>query len=370
MNILAPFSKADEVEKLIKAGANELYCGVYSEKLRKTFSILTGMNRHDIFSANLKNFKELKGSIEVAHSYDVPVFLTMNGLYNQKQLDYAIEEIKLAVKLGVDSIIIADIGFLLSLKKIGADTKICISTGGTAFNSETIEFYKNLNANRITLPRHITTKEIERISKTIKGMELEVFILNSLDANVDGFCTYHHGLKEIKKPANFYFFFRSNELARRILKKAPTFFSDYIRKKSSMGLEGACYLYYDVDVKLLKEESKSFNKKNASQRVKNNFCLNRILGTPCGGCAIYDFNKMGVKSVKIIGRERNISKKVKDVHFIKTLVDNLSKNNSRSQFMEKTKLLYKKIYRQDCNLNTCYYPSVLVGENGKSSVHK
>ena len=233
-----------------------------------------------------------------------------------------------------------------------------------------IEFYKNLNVRRIILPRHITTKEIERISKTIKSVELEVFILNSLDANVDGFCTYHHGLKEIKKPANLYFFFRSNEFARRILKKTPAFFTDYIRKKGSMGLEGACYLDYDVDVKLLKEAAKPFNKKNASQRVKNNFCLNRILGTPCGGCAIYDFSKMGVKSVKIVGRERNTSKKVKDVLFIKTLIDNLSKTKSKLQFMEKTKSLYKKTYSQECNLNTCYYPSVLIGENGKSPVHK
>jgi len=370
MNILAPFSKIDEVEKLIKAGANELYCGVHSEKCRSKFSILTGMNRNEIVSANLKSINELKRSIEIAHSYDVPVFLTMNGLYNQKQLGCAIEEIKLAIKLGVDSIIIADISLLLSLKKMGVNTKICISTGGTAFNSEIIGFYKNLNAYRVILPRHITNKEIERISDTIKDIELEVFILNSLDANVDGFCTYHHGLKELKKPANFYFFVRSNELTRRILKKTPQFFTNFIRKKSSMGLEGACYLYYDVDVKLLKEGTKSFNKKNASRRVKNNFCLNRMFGTPCGGCAIYDFHKMGVKSVKIVGRERNISKKVKDVRFIKTLIDNLTKNISKSQFMEKTKALYKNTYKQNCNLNTCYYPFVLVGENGKSPVYK
>ena len=320
MNILAPFSKIDEVEKLINTGANELYCGVHSEKYRKNSTIVAGMNRHEIFSANLKNFDELKKSIEISHSYNTPVFLAMNGLYNQKQLDCAIEDVKYAVKLGVDSVIVADMGLLLSFKKMDIDIKVCISTGGTTFNSETIEFYKDLNAFRIILPRHLTIKEIEKISKTIKGIELEVFILNAFDANVDGFCTYHHGLREIKKPANSYFKARSNESIRRILKRVPIFLLDHLRKTKSMGLESACYLYYDIDVNFLKENLKSFNKKYALSRVKNNFCFSKILHTACGGCAIYDFYKMGIKSVKIVGRENNISKKVKDIIFIPAML--------------------------------------------------
>jgi len=370
MNILSPFSKVDEVEKLIKAGANELYCGIYSEKCKGTFSILAGMNRNEIVSANLKNFNELKRSIEIAHSYDVPVFLTMNGLYNQKQLDYAIEEIKRAINYNIDYLIIADMGLLLSLKKMDLGINICVSTGGTAFNSETIELYKDLNASRIILPRHLSIKEIKKISQTIKGIELEVFILNAFDDNIDGFCTYHHGLKEIKKPRNLYSFIRSNELIRRILKKSPNLLVNLIRRAKSMGLENACSLYYDVDVDLTNKKISSFNKKYALLRLKNNFCFDTILHTACGGCAIYDFHKMGIKSLKIVGRENDISKKMKDIMFIRAISDDLSKNYSKSQFIEKTRLRYKEAYKQNCRLNRCYYSSVLVEENGESPIYK
>ena len=66
---------------------------------------------------------------------------------------------------------------------------------------------------------------------------------------------------------------------------------------------------------------------------------------PCGACALYEFSKIGLYGVKIVGRQNAKSKKVKDAIFLRTLIDFLSdKNPGKEEFRKYSRKLYQDTY--------------------------
>ncbi|MFC1699956.1 peptidase U32 family protein, partial [Candidatus Omnitrophota bacterium] len=200
MKILSPFSKKEEVAPLIKAGADELYCGIVPDEWENKYGVFDTLNRREGYGANFSKFSDLQYAIKLAHEKNVQVFVTMNGLYVQQQYPLIQKMIERLKDIKVDGLIIADIGILLMLQRTKIFKEIKMGTGGTAFNSKTAIFYKKMGVSSIILPRHLTLDEIKGISQRISGaVSLEVFILNTLCRNVDGFCTFYHGLSFDKK---------------------------------------------------------------------------------------------------------------------------------------------------------------------------
>jgi collagenase-like PrtC family protease len=76
---------------------------------------------------------------------------------------------------------------------------------------------------------------------------------------------------------------------------------------------------------------------------------------PCGACDLYRLKKVGINSVKIVGRNYSTSKKAKDVKFLKGVLLYLEQNPyiTEEDFKSKVKTEYKNIYRMNCN-NLCY----------------
>ena len=172
MKVSVPTNRAEEVEELIKEGADELYCGVTWEEWAEEYTIAAA-NRRANKSSNLSSFDELRRITDTAHSCDVPVSFCVNEhYYTQEQYPLLQRYLQMAIEAGVDSLMIADPALLLTLREtLGVDIPITISTGGATFNSETARFYRDLGASRITLPRHLTIGEIidETLVKVRKG---------------------------------------------------------------------------------------------------------------------------------------------------------------------------------------------------------
>jgi putative protease len=339
IKILSPISQFDEVEDVIAAGADELYCGILLDNWRNRFTVSASLNRRQEdntilgTSPHFKSFEELKESIEVAHSHDVPVILTLNEhYYSQDQYSYLMLYVDEALKAGVDAFIMGDIAFILSMKERGIDVTTHISTAGTAFNSETVKFYRELGASRIILPRHLAIEEIESIARETSDIELEAFILNSRCANIDGFCTFQHGLADL--------------------------FPDEKVKEQYLN---ACMLPYNVSVYADNErEFDPTSKEKISWERQSIWSALHIDDRPCGACALYEFRQMGLHGVKIVGRQNAKSKKVKDATFIRTLINVLSeKNPSKEEFRKFSRRLYQETYQWPCLVFKCYYPSVL-----------
>ena len=327
MKILSPVDKVDEVKRIIKAGADELYCGVLTSDWHNKY-IAGSINRRPGGGDNFTTFDELEGCVSTAHSHDVPVFLTLNEhYYTQKQYPFILDFVDKVINIGVDGLMVADLALLLTLQQMKVDTKIIISTGGTTFNSETARFYQDLGASRIILPRHLTIGEIKDISDNVTNIELEVFILNSRCPNVDGFCTFQHGLAD-----------ESFELLYK----------------------NACMLPYDISV----AASENAEVSRISGERQHIWEMVHVDDYPCGACALYDFNEIGIASVKIVGRGNPTARKIADVTFIRSLLDFLEGcKPTKEEFRGVAQKLYADTYKRPCRVYMCYYPDeVMVKE--------
>jgi putative protease len=324
MKLLSPVDKVDEVEKLIQSGADELYCGLLTSDWHYKY-IAGSINRRPGGGANFTTFDELQTCVSLAHSQAIPVFLTLNEhYYTPQQYPFILDYVDRVVNIGVDALMVADLALLLTLKQMNINTRIIISTGGNTFNSETARFYQDLGASRIILPRHLTLEEVNNISNNVSDIELETFILNSRCPNVDGFCTFQHGLADQSiKPL----------------------------------YENACMLPYDISVVIhddVEEGQISWKRQHIWQTV-------HVDDYPCGACALYELNKMNITSVKIVGRGNSTARKIADIVFIRSLLDFLENDKpTKEQFRRMAQKLYRETYNRPCRVYMCYYPEVLV----------
>ena len=340
IKLLSPLSRVDEVEDLISAGADEFYCGVLPEEWNGKYTVSASINRRQEdnsilgTSPHFKCFEDLKKSTERAHSRNTPVMLTLNEhYYSQDQYDYLLWYVEEALKAEVDALIVGDVGLMVMLKERNISIPLHISTAGTAFNSETVRFYQELGASRIILPRHLTLEEIESLASDLSDVELEAFILNSRCANVDGFCTFQHGLADL--------------------------FSDEETKKSYFN---ACMLPYNVAVygdgeTVIDQETKE----HIPWERQLIWSALHIDDRPCGACALYEFEQIGLYGVKIVGRQNTKEKKIKDLTFLRTLLTFLSEKHPKKEaFRQFSRNLYQQTYQWPCLVFKCYYPSVLL----------
>jgi putative protease len=321
LKILSPLNNLDEVEELIRAGADELYCGVLPREWPyATISI----NRRQEKNASFQAFQELADCVRIAHSHQVPIFLALNEhYYTNDQYPTILEYVDKALEADVDALMVTDIGLLLALKRKGITAEIHISTGGTTFNSECAKFYEDLGAKRIVLPRHLTVNEIREIVEGVPELEAEVFILNSKCPNIDGFCTFHHGLMAVV-----------DEGEKR-----------YYRN--------ACMLPHYISVD---DEIDGFLKEKIPWERQCIWQSVHLDKRPCGACALMDFEEIGVASVKIVGRGNSLEKKIADIHFIKACLDFLEGKPQKPEYIEKTQRLYQFTYGYPCRIYMCYYP--------------
>jgi len=356
VKILAPVNNSKEVEKIIDAGADEIYCGVLPHNWKEKFTNIASSNRREWQAANLPNFCQLQEVVDIAHSNNIPVYLALNALYTKKQYPLVFEQVEKSKKIKVDALIVADLGLLLSLKREKIDLNIHISTGGTTFNSETAKFYEELGASRIVLPRHLNIKEIEQIVKSCPSLEFEVFILNSGCKNIDGFCTFQHGVNEIlhgqlwNLPKKLNIDRHLLNLIRRLPRKLTQ-----VLKAGIFGIDSPCLLNYKIS---LIPDSINISRKQERSILKNissGFNLPSGVDT-CGVCRLAELKRIGVYGVKIVGRNYSTDKKIKDTILLRTSLSYLENNYcDTKEFSIFVKKSFKQIYKMGCG-DLCYYP--------------
>lgn len=330
MKILSPLDSVQEVEELVGAGADEFYCGLLDERWYERYPVIS-INRRPAGKGHFRDFASLKEAVSVAHSFGRPVYFTVNEhYYTQAQYPLITQYLDAALETGIDAFIVSDFGLMAYMRSRGYRMPLHVSTGGTVFNSRAVAFYRELGAVNITFPRHLTIEEIGDIVATMPPVQTTVFILNSRCINVDGFCTFHHGLAR-----------------REIL---PMF-------------RNACMLPFDIAVydsggahtKLsLDDEARIIERQRVWERV-------HVDDHPCGACALYEFQRIGIGSVKIVGRGNPLERKLKDVRFLKEILTlMLQESPSRKEFRKRVRAAYQQTYNRPCRIALCYYPSVMI----------
>ena len=355
MDILAPVNKPQEVPAVISAGATELYCGVMPTQWRGSYTNMASPNRREWESSNLQGFDQLRAVVDAAHDRSVPVYVTLNALYTAKQYQTLRGQVEDMVACGVDAAIVADLGMILTLREWAPDWELHVSTGGTTFNSDTVAFYKGIGLKRIVLPRHFRVDEMVAMAQSNPDVRFEAFIMNRGCKNIDGFCTFHHGVNEVR-------FSRLWKIPKKLnldkalltaMRRMPRPAAEAVARAGLFGSVGACFLNYHIHAETSRTVPGEAVRR-ARETVSSSFNLLAGIDT-CGGCALRPLVNGGVTTVKIVGRNDLTSKKVKDVQYLKALgrfIDDPSVDDDA--FRRKAKAEFRRVFGYDCN-ERCYY---------------
>jgi len=327
MKILAPVSKIEEIDVLIKEGANELYCGFTPGDWAERFGKSSSVNRRLPGRASFSSLESFKSLVDVAHNQNVPVFLTVNkAAYSTEQYAEVVSLIKaITEQIGIDALIVADPGLILALRENSFNLPIHASSISSILNSESAKFFKNLGVSRIIFPRYLSIATMEDIiKKTGNDLEYEAFILNDGCVFEEGYCNALHSHGGA---------FCHNVLWSYKLHgcKQPLTNEDFwahiaeYRKWLWMGIKNC----------------------GDSQTKKEDF-----FGM-CGLCAIPRLENIGVSSLKIVGREAPLKKKESSVRLLKTALG-LTKSSDLDNWT-KTVINMREIEDICLTRYMCYY---------------
>ena len=138
-----------------------------------------------------KNFdnEELKQAVDLAHSYDSKLYITINTLPRNNEIEVLPDFLMYAQEIGVDAFIIADLGVFELAKKYAPKVERHISTQAGIVNSQTATAWYNMGASRVVLAREMTFDDIADIrAKIPKELEIECFVHGAMCVSFSGRC--------------------------------------------------------------------------------------------------------------------------------------------------------------------------------------
>ena len=171
--LLLPAGDLGRLKTACLYGADAVYIGGYNYSLR----------------ANANNFSldEIREACEFAHNLGKKVYVTVNMVFHNKDLDGLDEYLMALDEIGIDSYIISDFAVIEAIKRLKIKTPFFISTQKSITNLETIKFYKELGAYRVVLARECSREDIKYIKENI-DTEVEVFIHGAMCTSYSGRC--------------------------------------------------------------------------------------------------------------------------------------------------------------------------------------
>ena len=173
MKIVAPAGNLERFYSAVNAGADEIYMGIKGFGARR----------------NAENFtlEEYKEAIDYAHKRGSRIFLTLNTLMKNVEIDFLYTNLKALYEYGLDAIIVQDLGYFRFIKENFPDIDIHGSTQMTVANHFESEYLRKLGFKRVVLPREMTFEEIKKIRENT-SIELEVFVSGALCISYSGNC--------------------------------------------------------------------------------------------------------------------------------------------------------------------------------------
>ena len=146
--LLAPAGDLERLKYAIHYGADAVYIG----------GPILGLRANAInFS-----FEDIKEGVKFAHRYHKKVYVTVNIVLHNKEIDFVIEYLKKLEECQIDAIIVSDLTIIEFAKKY-TNLEIHLSTQASIMNVEACKFYKQLGVTRIVLARELSKEEIQKI---------------------------------------------------------------------------------------------------------------------------------------------------------------------------------------------------------------
>ena len=170
--LLAPAGDFEKMKYAFHYGADAIYCGGQNYSLR----------------ANAKNFtlEELNEAVTYAHNINKKIYVTVNIVFHDENLDGLKEYLIYLDKINIDGIIASDITVIKLVQELKLKFSVCLSTQASLLNSRAVKFWQRLGVTRVVPAREATREDLKRISKT--GIEIETFIHGAMCTSISGKC--------------------------------------------------------------------------------------------------------------------------------------------------------------------------------------
>ena len=277
MDLVCPAGSLPALKAAVDNGASAVYVGLKDETNARHFSGL--------------NFKEtnVQSALHYARSKGVKLFVAVNTYAQPDGWKKWQNAVDIAAEVGVDAMICADIGVLDYATEKHPELNLHLSVQGSGTNAESLRFYsQNFNIKRAVLPRVLSLKQVAQVAKK-SPVDLEVFAFGSLCIMAEGRCYLSSYLTDESpnscgacSPASFVRWQETNEGLESRLNEVLI---DRYAEGEKAGYPTLCKGRFDINGKV-------------SNVLEQPTSLNTIGLIP-------ELDKIGIKAVKIEGRQRS-----------------------------------------------------------------
>lgn len=175
LELLAPAGNFDALKAVIDNGADAVYLGGKRFNMR--------MHRKDM------NFddEDLEMAVSYAHSNGVRIYVTLNNLYNQREIEDVAVYLEYLKAVAPDALIVQDLSVLKLLRDMDIDIQVHASVMMNVHNRETAMTLKELGVTRFVACREMDLKTLKKIKEDV-GIEIEYFIHGDMCYAESGQC--------------------------------------------------------------------------------------------------------------------------------------------------------------------------------------
>ena len=176
--LLMPAGNLIKLKIAVKNGANAVYFGAQQFSMRQT--------------ANNFSDEDLEEGINFCHAYGARAYLAINIALKDSEIEGALELAKTVYELGIDAVIVQDIGLISLLRELLPGLELHASTQMTCNNLQGAEFLVEHDFKKIVLARELDLAQIKEISDYLhsKDVEAEVFVHGAECFSYSGQCLF------------------------------------------------------------------------------------------------------------------------------------------------------------------------------------
>lgn len=173
VELLAPAKNKEIAFAAIDCGADAVYMGAPAFSARKNAP---------------NSLDDIKEVVDYAHKYWAKVHVALNTILTDSELEDAVALAYKLKNIGIDALIIQDMGLLKKLTENDFDIPIHMSTQCNNYSPPKVKFFNEIGVSRVILARELSIEQIKEIHEQNPALELECFIHGALCVSMSGQC--------------------------------------------------------------------------------------------------------------------------------------------------------------------------------------
>lgn len=183
LELLAPAGNMEKLRFALEYGADAVYLGGKAFGLRA-------------YGGNFGE-SEMREAVRFAHELNKKVYVTVNIIAHNEDLDGLPDYLRSLAEIGVDAAIVADAGVFRLARQVAPNLPLHVSTQASTANWSAAAFWYELGAERVVLAREVSLVETRKIAERVP-VEIESFVHGAMCISYSGRCLLSNYFSEIR----------------------------------------------------------------------------------------------------------------------------------------------------------------------------